>query len=241
MSQLLNDALVQPVLELVKRFMDIILMVDVSTSMRGKKMAVLNQAIKEAFNVLAEAEKQHPDVEFRIRCIAFSDTAQWHIGPDAIPPSQVSWSDLTANGRTSTGDAVDMLADAITMDKMPPKGYPPVMVLLSDGDNTDGDAYKNSISRLDAEPWGRKAIRLSIGIGKGYTRKKLDLFTNQEEIGVLEAKNTVDLVNYLRYSMVTAPLGSIRSKPDPVKASNAAISKPPPKATPSNDIKLEVF
>ncbi|VGO16199.1 hypothetical protein PDESU_04790 [Pontiella desulfatans] len=181
-------------------------MPDESWSMDGLRMATLNQAVREAFGELKTVAKQHPEVKFKVRVIAFSDGARWHIGPDPVDPEQLSWEDLTAQTMTSTGAAVKMLAESVTMDKMPRKGFPPVMVLLSDGDNTDGKAYDDAIEQLDREVWGAKAVRLSIGIGDEYDRKQLEKFTNHPEVGVLEAKNTVDLANYIQYALVTATL-----------------------------------
>lgn len=239
MIQTIKDKLVQPVIELLQRFLDIIIVIDCSDSMSGNKIAMAIQAISEADRGLAEAQKQHPEVEFRVRSIAFSNDAWWHTGPEPVEPGKASWTNLGTGGLTATGKAVGMLADTFSKDKMQGKGYPPVMVLLSDGANTDGDAYDKEITRLDSEPWGAKAIRLSIGIGDHYDRSQLDKFCNQPS-GTLEAKNAVDLANYLVYSMVTVPLGTIRSARDP---DNSTAIPAPPAGNPkfNNDPKLGLY
>jgi uncharacterized protein YegL len=206
---------VLPELDYVARDLNIFLLPDNSGSMSGKRIATLNHAILESINELKEVAPQHPEASFKIRVIAFSDSPSWHVGPEPVDIDKLSWQDLSADGGTETGAAIEWLADAVTMDKMPPRGYPPVMVLLSDGDNTDGDAYEQAIARLNSEPWGRKAIRIAIGIGDGYNRTLLEKFTNRPDIGVLEAKNTVDLANYVKFAIVSVSLSSINSVSNP--------------------------
>jgi uncharacterized protein YegL len=215
MSATNKDMLVLPKLDYIARDLNIFLLTDESRSMSGKRIATLNHAILESTNELKEVGKQHPEASFKIRAIAFSDSPRWHIGPDPVDIDKLSWQDLSVDGGTETGAAIQWLADAVTMDKMSRKGFPPVMVLLSDGDNTDGDAYEQAIARLNSEPWGRKAIRIAIGIGDGYNRTQLEKFTNRPDIGVLEAKNTVDLANYVKFAIVTVSLSAINSVSDP--------------------------
>lgn len=210
-----SGMLVVPNLDYIGRDLNIFLLADESWSMQGKRIATLNHAILESTNELKDAAKQHPEAKFKIRVVAFSDIARWHVGPDPVDIENLLWNDLSILGGTATGAAVQMVAEAVTMNQMPKKGYPPVMVLLSDGDNTDGAAYESAIKQLDKEAWGKKAIRISIGIGQGYSLKQLEKFTNRPDIGVLEAKNTVDLANYIQYAIVTATLSSINSISDP--------------------------
>ena len=242
MTATLNDALVKPVLETARRILEIFLLLDCSSSMGGLRIATANQAMRECTNELKTVAKQHPEVEYRMRCIAFSSTPRWHIGPDAMNLDKVFWTDLTANGNTATGGAVQKLAEAVRTAKMPERGLPPVMVLVSDGANTDGKAYDNAIAALEKEPWAAKAIRLSIGIGNGYNRGQLEKFTNHEEVGVLEAKNAVDLANYIRYATVTAAKASSQNSTNSGKLShNVALPMPPAPASANGNINLQVF
>ena len=244
MSEELNNAMVTPDFDYVGRDLNIFLLPDESGSMAGPRMATLNQAVLEATNELKTAAQQHPEADFKLRCIAFTDKSRWHIGPTPVDINDCSWQDLTAKGGTLAGPAVRMLAEAVTMDQMPKKGFPPVMVLLSDGFIGDNNAFEQAIKQLDQEPWGYKAIRISIGIGKNYDRKMLERFTNRPDIGVLEAQNTVDLTNYVKYAIVTASLSAANSVSDPSKSNsgnNVQVADAPEKATATSDQKLEVI
>lgn len=237
-----NDSLVQPQLEISKRIADLFMLFDCSLSMEGQKIAAANQSMRESTNELQDVAKQHPEVEYRMRCIAFADDARWHVGPDPVGIPRLAWTDLFARGCTETGAAVRMLANAIGMDSMPKRGLPPVMVLISDGANTDGDAYDKAIAQLNKEPWGAKAVRLAIGIGDGYDREQLEKFTNHPEIGVLEARNAVDLANHIRYATVTATLASSQTFTQPGSLKNNVVLPAAPAPVSGNgNINLQVF
>lgn len=237
----LNDALVPPAVEVRSRVLEIIMLIDCSTSMRGKRIAAANQAMRESINELKTEAAQHPDIEYRMRCIAFASEACWHIGPDPINLAQLAWTDLKAKGWTETGAAVDMLAQSIRMENMPKRGLPPVMALVSDGGNTDGKAYDKAIDRLNTEIWGNKAIRLSIGIGDKFNRQQLEKFTNHPEVGVLEAKNAVDLANYIRYATVNASIASSQTATTPGPLLNNVALPAPPAVTDASNVNLQVF
>lgn len=241
----MTDELATPSIEMAQRVLDLFLMLDCSGTMRGRKIAILNQIMREILPEWKKLAKQHPSIIHRIRCIAFSDDAWWHIGPEPVEVEKVSWKDLPASGATSTGAAIKELVKVIPPEKMPEKGRAPVMVLASDGLNTDGLAYDDAIKKLEKEHWGAKAIRISIGIGDGYDRKQLEKFSNIED-GVLEAKNAVDLKKYLRYATITVPHSAGKSKKKPGSNNNSAIP-PAPKPVNKDDVekktgkKLEVF
>lgn len=229
-----NLPLVRPEAETAKRILDIFVLGDGSSSTIGPPNAILNQAMRESINEMKTEAKQHPEVEFRFRCIAFANNAWWLVGPDPVKIENVIWKELPASGCTSTGAAIEKLADAVTEDKMPEQGLAPVMVLLSDGGNTDGSTYDRAIDKLNTLLWGAKAIRLSIGVGDRYNRAQLEKFTNHPEVGVLEAKSAVDLANYIRYATVTATLASSLNQSDPGNASTNVTLPPPPQQVPAD-------
>lgn len=239
----LNDALVKPSVEVIRRTLNIFILFDCSWSMEGKKIAAANQAMRESSNELKTVAGKCPEVDFQMRCIAFSDDARWHIGPDPVDIQNISWSDLDPESSTSTGAAIDLLAQTIRHQNMPRRGLPPVMVLMSDGANTDGNAYDQAINALNGEPWGAKAVRLSIGIGDNFNREQLDKFTNHPEIGVLEARNAVDLANYINYAVSTVAEAVSKPVSGSMAVIDANVELPALPAPTSQDSKvnLQVF
>jgi uncharacterized protein YegL len=192
---------------LPKRPLQIFWIADFSGSMAGKKIATLNQAIREALPVIRSAVAAHPEVEIMMRAINFSDSADWQVGPAPVPVEHFAWPELSTAGGTATAKALRVLADELSMENMPRRGYPPVCIMVSDGFCTDlPDEYDAAIKELDKLPWGKRSIRLAIAVGDpaDYDESELLKFVNQKEIGVLKADNPQKLVNYIRWASVAA-------------------------------------
>lgn len=184
--------------ELATRPLHFIFVADCSTSMRNSgKMAALNLAIREAIPHMRRVAEENPNAEVLIRALRFSSGAQWHVEVPTLV-DDFEWTDLEASGVTDMGKAFDALADAMAMPFMSERALPPVLVLISDGQPTD--AYQEGLSRLLAQPWGVKAVKLGIAIGKAANIKVLKAFINNEQIEVLQADNADALVNYIKWA-----------------------------------------
>jgi uncharacterized protein YegL len=150
-----------------------------------------------------------------MRAIAFSSSASWHVGPEAVKLEDFTWPPLHADGYTATASAIELLLEELDIDKMNRRGFPPVCVLLSDGYCTEPEEqYERAIRKLDHAPWGKKAVRLVIAIGDGseYDEQALLRFTNHPEVGVLKANTPGKLVEYIKWASVTASVSSSQSK-----------------------------
>jgi uncharacterized protein YegL len=121
---------------------------------------------------------------------------------------------------------------------MPKRGLPPVCILISDGMCTQGtEEYEKAISNLESLPWGKKSIRLAIGIGRlgadldEEELKKFVMPGYRDEIGVLNAQNKSQMVKYIRWASVSASIASsmTKSKMDsPGGAGAHVLISPPP-------------
>ncbi len=227
--------------EVVKRDLHFFLLVDCSSSMKGKKIASLNHAVSETLPAILDAVKGHPEVSVKFRAIKFSTGASWHIGSltEAIPIEKVIWRDLTADGWTETDKAISMLTDVLDIELMPRRGYPPVCLLLSDGYCTSEiGCYENAIKKLDSIPWGKKAVRIAIAIGdeSEYDEAELLKFVNvKDENGnpvLLKAHNTQELVHYIKWASVAASIGASISKSKSSGDDSQHVIIPSPSAAP---------
>lgn len=188
---------------------------DYSGSMSGKKIATLNQAIREALPEVRKALSTHPEVQIMMRAIKFADEAKWHVGPSPVTLEQFIWPELSANGCTATAQALRLLADELTVEKMSRRAYPPVCILISDGFCTDSrEDYEGAITALEKLPWGKKAVRLAIAIGdeSEYDEKELLKFVSDKKIGVLKAHNPHELIAYITWASVAASIGASQGK-----------------------------
>lgn len=169
---------------------------DCSGSMAGEKINQLNFAVKEALPAMRKEADQNPNAQVFVRALKFSKGADW-LNPDPVPVEQFQWADLPAGGPTDMGKALSMVADALTIPPMTDRALPPVLVLVSDGQPTD-DFEKGLVRLLDV-PWGKKAVRLAIAIGKDADRDVLGKFIGNAEIPPFEANNAEALVRQVRW------------------------------------------
>lgn len=224
-----------PVLKgnIAKRTLQFFWIADCSGSMAGRKISSLNQAIREAIPAVREALAAHPQVQIMMRAIRFSDEATWHVGPEAVPLEEFTWPNLEADGITGTAQALELLIEELDINKMSKRGYPPVCILVSDGYCTDDtDQYNRMIERLNSIPWGKKAVRLAIGIGDEheYNEHELLKFVSHQEIGVLKADSPEKLTSYIKWASVAASVGASVGKSN-IDSSNGVsrhIVLPPP-------------
>jgi uncharacterized protein YegL len=203
--------------------------VDCSGSMGfDGKIQALNNAITEAVPHMKEIAENQPHADVQIRVLAFSSGAQWIA--QSTPVAQFRWTDLGADGETDLGRALSMVADELRVPPMSDRALPPVLVLISDGQPTDD--YRTGLDQLMREPWGRKAVRLAIAIGRDADLDVLSRFIGNPEIRPLAAHSPEELVHYIKWaSTIVAPV----SQPRPA-GGEIPIQSPPPPPVRSPDV-----
>ncbi len=173
-------------------------LVDCSGSMAGDgKIQALNNGIREAIPHLREVASENPFATMLVRSLAFSTGARWHI-ERPVEIGELRWPDLTAGGFTDLGAALRMLAAELRSPPMPGRALPPAIVLVSDGQPTDD--FEAGLAAMLAEPWGRRAVRLAIAIGRDADLDALSAFIGHSEIKPLSANNPEQLVRMLRWA-----------------------------------------
>jgi uncharacterized protein YegL len=163
----------------------------------GGKIEALNNAIDESVPAMRNAADENPNAQLLVRVIRFSNGAQWHIG-QPTPVETFQWQTLTADGVTDLGKALSEVAEQLSVDKMPSRALPPVLVLLSDGQPTDD--YKAGLQKLLAQPWGKKAVRIAIAIGQDADLDCLQEFIGNPEFKPLQANNAERLTQLIKWS-----------------------------------------
>ncbi|MBM4094695.1 MAG: VWA domain-containing protein, partial [Planctomycetes bacterium] len=120
--------------------------VDCSGSMQiDGKMAALNNAVKEAIPAMRDVAEENPFAKMLIRVIAFSSGATWTVAAP-VPVADFNWMDLQADGVTDMGSAFEKVADQLETEKLGARGFPPVLVLISDGQPTDD--WKKGLKKI---------------------------------------------------------------------------------------------
>lgn len=219
--------------QIARRPLEFIWIADCSGSMSiDGKMQALNMAIRECIPHMQTAAAPNYNAQVRIRAIKFSSGAIWHI-PTAVPVESFTWTDLSASGVTDMGKALSMVAEALDMANMPNRGLPPVLVLISDGQPTDG--FQRGMDDLLSKPWGRKAVRIAIAIGRDADHTVLQKFIGDRfpEIPVLEAHNPHDLTNYIKWVSTAVLAAASASQVNANGAAAPTINIPAPPPTPT--------
>ena len=183
--------------ELAARPLHFIWIADCSGSMSlNGKIHCLNTAIKEAVPCMRAVADENPNAEVLVRALKFSSGAQWHLA-SPVPVATFEWPDLTAEGVTDLGKALEMVAEQLRIPPMTDRALPPVLVLVSDGQPTDN--FAAGLETLMREPWGKKSVRMAIAIGEDADHEVLQSFIGHPEIKPLQANNPEALVRHIKW------------------------------------------
>ncbi len=207
------EKLKRPGGELATRPLHFFWIVDCSGSMFGEKIGTVNNAIQSTIPDMVDAAENNPNAQLLIRTLKFASGASW-VTANPVPVEDFAWDDLDAGGVTDMGKAFDLLSAQLTIPPMSDRALPPVLVLLSDGQPTDN--YKESLDKLLHLPWGKKAVRIAISIGRDANDAVLTEFTGNSEL-VLQANNAAMLTKMIKWastaaSMVSAPASRVNGE-----------------------------
>jgi uncharacterized protein YegL len=206
---------------------------DVSGSMaRDGKVQAMNHAVREALAALLKAAGENPHAAIQLMVLSFSSGAQW-LNSQPVSIANFKWSDLTAAGDTEMGKAFFMLAEQLQVSRIGQHAFPPVVVLVSDGLASDSTAA--GLQAVLDQPWGKRAVKISIGIGADADYGILEKFMDASgERPVLSAGNAADLVRYFVWAS-TEVVKAASQPASQVKGAtvnaNVPIPTPPPAAT----------
>ncbi len=220
----------RPGAELAKRPLHFIWILDCSGSMNEDgKIQALNNAISESIPHMRQVADSNPNANVLVRAVKFSGGAQWHVSTP-IPVEDFEWSPLVADGMTAMGAALNLVADQLNVPPMDQRALPPVLVLITDGYPTDD--FSGGLTKLMGLPWGKRAVRLAIAMGRDANTEILSRFIGNPEIAPLQANNAETLVRYITWASTvavqaaSAPASQITGDTSP-PTSNVPLPTPP--------------
>jgi uncharacterized protein YegL len=135
---------------------------DVSGSMqRAGRIQALNYAIREVVPHLRDEARANPHAELLVRVLAFASEVEWVV-KEPTPIEKFRWRgvDAVPQGFTELGLALRELAGAMRELAESPRGFPPAIILVSDGrpTSTSGVDFSTGLQELLSQPWGQAAI-----------------------------------------------------------------------------------
>lgn len=147
------------------RQLPVLVLADVSGSMKGEKIVQLNRSIHTMFRSFAEADTARGLIHAAVITFGGENAA---LHQPMTPANQLRWTDMVAHGRTPLGDALRIARDVVEDEQqVPANAFPPTFVLVSDGAPTDD--WTESLDDLLDTKACRSALRLAVGIGLDRT------------------------------------------------------------------------
>ena len=175
------------------RPLPIFLLLDCSGSMSGEKINTLNQAVKDMIEDFKG--ERLSDVNLKICVITFGNTAKVHTELSSL--KDLNFVDLVATGMTPLGGALNLASSIINdKEKVPSKGYRPVVVLVSDG--RPNDAWESALNDFITGKRTSKCEKWALGIGQDADKDMLEKFLNDPEKKVYDASVAKEITKFFK-------------------------------------------
>lgn len=186
------------------RRLPVILVCDLSISMSELgKIDSVNYSMSSSVRHIKKTVQGVEGVEPLLMVIGFGARAEVLLGPE--PLDTVSWQNLVADQpNTLVAPGIERLT--VELDRMldGKQGHKPVVVLISDGLAYDRSEAKKAIDGFLASKWGRRAIRVGVGISGAGGDCDLDVlkrFMNNPEREPLVANDAAQLGDYIDWTI----------------------------------------
>lgn len=158
-----------------QKFIPVILLLDVSGSMRGENIDSLNEGVKLLLDECANPKFEKP-IKVAIITFGEEDRAKLHQGIEKAHIVRDNWQPMYADMSTPLGEALQMAHDMVDDPEYLPNDeyYKPYFVLASDGKPNRG--WESAMNLLLNHPRAKSYERFSIAIGSDADEVMLDQF-----------------------------------------------------------------
>lgn len=151
-----------------RQILNILLLIDVSGSMRGDRIAQVNYALENVFEDLREREDLNAN--FKIGVMEFSDEANW-ITAQPVPLEDYAFTQIKAQEwYTYYGKAFLALEKKLHSAEFmnPARGeyFAPLILFITDGEPVDVKEYPQALTVLNNNKWFRKSAKYAIAVGE---------------------------------------------------------------------------
>ncbi len=183
----------------------VILLLDVSGSMHGDKIAQLNKAVADMLQEFKTGGALETEIQMSVITFGGDVKLALHLTP-AVNVTDMQT--LTANGGTPMGTALRMAKEMIEdREIIPSKGYRPTVVLISDGAPTD--SWEEPMNAFISSGRSSKCDRMAMAIGTSQDDPVLNKFVAGTENKIFLAQDASKIPQFFR--MVTMSV-SVRSR-----------------------------
>lgn len=198
------------------RPLPVILLLDVSGSMMGEKIRILNDAVREMLEAFRNSESG--ETEIHVAVIAFG--ADVKLNQALASANDINWHDLSAGGGTPLGGALQM-AKAMIEDKdvVPSRAYRPTVVLVSDG--RPNDKWENPLRGFISDGRSAKCDRMSMAIGADADEVVLGKFIEGTKNSLYYAENAKQLRDFFGFVTMSVTTRVKSQTPDALPEASA--------------------
>lgn len=186
-------------------------LIDTSGSMYGKKIGMVNDAMRDIIPEIRTIGGSDSDV--KIAMLRFGTDCKWITDkPESVETFQ--WKDVEEPiGLTSMGKAFEELNSKMSKESFlqsPGMSFAPIIILVSDGEPTD--SYEAGLSKLKQNKWFQVSMKIALAIGaEAGGMQVLRDYTEHDEL-VLTALNATQFADMLKFVSVTSSqIGSTSS------------------------------
>ena len=196
-----------------RRAMDLFFLIDVSGSVDGVKMGIINQAMEET---LCDLRNSGSNAEIRASVLTFGSKCEW-MYESSVSVEDFRWNRLSDSiGLTPLGTAFDSLCSRMDEEfsKESLHGrYAPAIILLSDCGSTED--YKDALERLRKSRWFMSSTRIVLGVGDNYRRDiALEFAGNSENVLYAGNDRLSDMIRFVSMSTSRRLSDNGRTEPE---------------------------
>jgi len=192
-----------------KEKLNIILLVDASKSMQGKRIRQVDQAIIDIKSYLIDLQSENTNVDFYITIIPFGTYASFYKNEVSTNIVDFQYEGIKCGGYSNLHLAYENLTSIMAKESQGGimsdfGGAAPIILLLTDGHPT-GNSYKEKLETLKKVPWFKAALRYGIAIelNDERTTKVLHDFVGSNG-DVISCYNAMMLKDIIKIIVLTA-------------------------------------
>lgn len=192
-----------------RQILNLLFMIDVSGSMRGQRIGMVNYALENIFKELKRRDEANAVI--KVGLMEFSEEADW-ITPSPVSLDNFVFTKIEAQPwLTNFGPAFDMLNAKLSkrafMNPELGEYFAPVILFITDGEPTDMAEYPNALARLNRNGWFKQSAKYAIAVGEEARGESvvrlLSTFTG-DEMNVRYADEGEALCSLIQYVAIRA-------------------------------------
>ena len=220
---------------IAKQRLNVIMLVDNSTSMRGERIKQVNNAIRDIKEHLIDMQYENVNVDFYLTIITYSTDAKLLNDKRMTKVDDFEFKPIVAGGWSNLHLAYASLKDLLNKESkggiMPDfGGVAPILLLLTDGHPTKWPLDKE-MDELRKLPWFKIAIRYGIAIELN-DKRTMDVLHDFVDLNgdVIDCYNSKLLERIIKIIILTASkvkstTTAIRAKKDSIRSIYSDVSQ----------------